>query len=258
MIDKQTNTRLKRFAQDARRYLIDQVNTKLSEVLALGSDAATYEKTKPLYNALLKEVLGVSGLGVSSEAALKPKTSHLTPNTYNLTPIAERVAYTWFNRLTALRYMDMKHFNPVGIISPQSGDTLPQILAEAKLGVIDSSLIDPSDRDRVLGLLSGTIASTYHKGDAQSEAYRILLLSACNHFGKQLPFLFKQIKDWMELLLPDDLLGEHGILAMIREVMTEDACQDVEVIGWLYQYYISEKKDEVFANVKKGKKVQSH
>lgn len=256
MIDKQTNTRLKRFAQEARRYLIDQVNTKLSEVLALGSDAATYEKTKPLYNALLKEVLGVRD-GESGEAALKPKTSHLTPNTYNLTPIAERVAYTWFNRLTALRYMDLKHFNPVGIISPQSGDTLPQILAEAKLGVIDSSLIDPSDRDRVLGLLSGTIASTYHKGDAQSEAYRILLLSACNHFGKQLPFLFKQIKDWMELLLPDDLLGEHGILAMIREVMTEDACQDVEVIGWLYQYYISEKKDEVFANVKKGKKVQS-
>ncbi|MDY0325139.1 MAG: BREX-1 system adenine-specific DNA-methyltransferase PglX [Candidatus Cloacimonadaceae bacterium] len=256
MIDKQTNTRLKRFAQDARRYLIDQVNTKLSEVLALGSDAATYEKTKPLYNALLKEVLGVRD-GESGEAALKPKTSHLTPNTYHLTPIAERVAYTWFNRLTALRYMDMKHFNPVGIISPQSGDTLPQILAEAKLGVIDSSLIDPSDRDRVLGLLSGTIASTYHKGDAQSEAYRILLLSACNHIGKSLPFLFKPIKDWMELLLPDDLLGEHGILAMIREVMTEDACQDVEVIGWLYQYYISEKKDEVFANVKKGKKVQS-
>ncbi len=261
MIDKQTNTRLKRFAQDARRYLIDQVNTKLSEVLAPDSDAATYEKTKPLYNALLKEVLGVSGLGVrdgeSGEAALKPKTSHLTPNTYNLTPIAERVAYTWFNRLTALRYMDLKHFNPVGIISPQSGDTLPQILAEAKLGVIDSSLIDPSDRDRALGLLSGTIASTYHKGDAQSEAYRILLLSACNQIGKSLPYLFKPIKDWMELLLPDDLLGEHGILAMIREVMTEDACQDVEVIGWLYQYYISEKKDEVFANVKKGKKVQS-
>lgn len=256
MIDKQTNTRLKRFAQEARRYLIDQVNTKLSEVLALGSDAATYEKTKPLYNALLKEVLGVRD-GESGEAALKPKTSHLTPNTYNLTPIAERVAYTWFNRLTALRYMDMKHFNPVGIISPQSGDTLPQILAEAKLGVIDSSLIDPSDRDRALGLLSGTIASTYHKGDAQSEAYRVLLLSACNQFGKSLPYLFKPIKDWMELLLPDDLLGEHGILAMIREVMTEDACQDVEVIGWLYQYYISEKKDEVFANVKKGKKVQS-
>ena len=243
MIDKQTNTRLKRFAKDARRYLIDQVNTKLSEVLAPDSDASTYDKTKPLYNALLTEIT---------------KTCHLlTPNTYDLNPIIERVAYTWFNRLTALRYMDLKHFNPVGIISPQSGDTLPQILAEAKLGVIDSSLIDPSDRDRVLGLLSGTIASTYHKGDPQSEAYRVLLLSVCNHFGRSLPFLFKQIKDWMELLLPDDLLGEHGILAMIREVMTEDACQDVEVIGWLYQYYISEKKDEVFANVKKGKKVQS-
>lgn len=250
MIDKQTNTRLKRFAQDARRYLIDQVNTKLSEVLAPDSDAATYDKTKPLYTGLLKEIEKVTG-------GRYHVSGGLSPDTCDLKPLAERVAYTWFNRLTALRYMDIKHFNPVGIISPQSGDTLPQILAEAKLGVIDSSLIDPSDRDRVLGLLSGTIASTYHKGDAQSEAYRVLLLSACNQIGKSLPFLFKPIKDWMELLLPDDLLGEHGILAMIREVMTKESCQDVEVIGWLYQYYISEKKDEVFANVKKGKKVQS-
>ena len=248
MIDKQTNTRLKRFAQEARRYLIDQVNTKLSEVLAPDSDAATYEKTKPLYNALLKEVTG----------GRSQVTGELKPDTCNLKPIAERVAYTWFNRLTALRYMDLKHFNPTGIISPQAGDSLPQILSEAKMGIIDASLINPEDRQRVLGLLSGTVESTYHKGDAQSEAYRILLLSACNHIGKSLPFLFKPIKDWMELLLPDDLLGDHGILAMIREVMTEEACQDVEVIGWLYQYYISEKKDEVFANVKKGKKVQSH
>ena len=248
MIDKQTNTRLKHFAQDARRYLIDQVNTKLREVLTSDSDASTYEKTKPLYNAFLKEVLN----------GRSQFTGELNLETCNLKPIAECVAYTWFNRLTALRYMDLKHFSPTGIISPLSGDTLPQILAEAKMGVIDSSLISQRDRNRVLGLLSGTINSTFHKGDAQSEAYRILLLSACNHFGKSLPFLFKPIKDWMELLLPDDLLSEHSILAMIREVMTMDSCQDVEVIGWLYQYYISEKKDEVFANVKKGKKVQSH
>lgn len=243
MIDKQTNTRLKRFAQEARRYLIDQVNTKLSEVLAPDSDASTYEKTKPLYNALLAEI--------------KKTCPHLTSETYDLKPIAERVAYTWFNRFTALRYMDCKHFSPVKIISPKGSDSLPQILADAKMGIIDATLIGSDDSQRVLGLLSGTLESTYHKGDAQSEAYRILLLGVCNHFGRHLPFLFKQIKDWMELLLPDDLLGEHGILAMIRVVMTEDACQDVEVIGWLYQYYISEKKDEVFANVKKGKKVQS-
>lgn len=246
MIDKQTNTRLKRFAQDARRYLIDQVNTKLSEVLAPDSDAATYEKTKPLYNGLLLEVKKVTG------------SESLPSEIDKLKPLAERVAYTWFNRLTALHYMDLKHFNPMGIVSPQAGDSLPQILSEAKMGIIDASLINPEDKQRVLGLLSGTLESTYHKGDAQSEAYRILLLGACNSIGKSLPFLFKPIKDWMELLLPDDLLGEHGILAMIREVMTEDACQDVEVIGWLYQYYISEKKDEVFANVKKGKKVQRH
>lgn len=247
MIDKQTNARLKNFAQEARRYLIDQVTTKLSEVLAPGSDASTYVGLKPLYNALLYEVTGVR----------QQITGDLKHETWNLEPLVEQVAYTWFNRLTAIRYMDLHHFNPVGIISPQDGDSLPQILAEAKMGLIDSTLINPEDKKRVLGLLSGTVESTYHKGDAQSEAYRILLIGACNSIGKSLPFLFKPIQDWMQLLLPDDLLGDHGILAMIREVMTPKACEDVEVIGWLYQYYISEKKDEVFAGVKKGKKIQS-
>jgi len=96
MIDKQTNTRLKRFAQEARRYLIDQVNTKLSEVLSPDSDAATYEKTNPLYSALLLEVKKITG------------NESLPLEIDKLKPLAEYVAYTWFNRLTALRYMDLK------------------------------------------------------------------------------------------------------------------------------------------------------
>jgi hypothetical protein len=70
-----------------------------------------------------------------------------------------------------------------------------------------------------------------------------------------MPFLFERIDDYTELLMPDDLLSGNSILAYTREAMTPDACEDVEVIGWLYQFYISEKKDEVFDGLKKNKKI---
>ncbi len=70
-----------------------------------------------------------------------------------------------------------------------------------------------------------------------------------------MPFLFEEIDDYTELLMPEDLLSQSSILAELRKVMTEDACQDVEIIGWLYQFYISEKKDQVFAGLKKNVKI---
>ena len=70
-----------------------------------------------------------------------------------------------------------------------------------------------------------------------------------------MPFLFEKIDDYTELLMPEDLLSPTSILARLREAMTEDACKDVEIIGWLYQFYISEKKDQVFAGLKKNQKI---
>jgi hypothetical protein len=91
--------------------------------------------------------------------------------------------------------------------------------------------------------------------DPQGEAYRLLLVSVCNHWNRAMPFLFQRIDDYTELLMPDDLLSGTSILAYTREAMTPDACRDVEVIGWLYQFYISEKKDEIFAGLKKNQKI---
>ena len=81
------------------------------------------------------------------------------------------------------------------------------------------------------------------------------MVAACNFWNKAMPFLFERIDDYTELLMPDDLLSGNSILAYTREAMTPDACEDVEVIGWLYQFYISEKKDEVFDGLKKNKKI---
>jgi hypothetical protein len=72
-----------------------------------------------------------------------------------------------------------------------------------------------------------------------------------------MPFMFERIADYTELLMPDDLLSANSILTATREAMTAEACQDVEVIGWLYQFYISEKKDQVFDALKKNKKIEA-
>jgi len=160
--------------------------------------------------------------------------------------VIEQVAYTWFNRFTALRFMDANDYTSVGIVSPADGQTRPEILSEAMAGNF------PEDApERVVALLDGRTPSS----DPQADAYRQLLVHACNQWHGPMPFLFEEIDDYSELLMPEDLLSQTSILAELRKVMTEDACLDVEIIGWLYQFYISEKKDQVFAGLKKNVKI---
>ncbi|ESQ75036.1 BREX-1 system adenine-specific DNA-methyltransferase PglX [Asticcacaulis sp. AC402] len=216
---------LKKFAQDARRQLIAQVGSKLAKVLAAGS-AARRESSEAV-KELEKEIARASE-----------------------DQVVERVAYTWFNRFTALRFMDANGYTGVKVVSPADGQTRPEILAEAVAGVIDDS-IPNSVRERVRGLLDGKISSP----DAQAEAYALLVVASCNQWHSTMPFLFEKIADYSELLMPDDLLSVDSVLTKMRATMTEDACQDVEIIGWLYQFYISEKKDQVFAGLKKNIKI---
>ncbi|WP_223427801.1 BREX-1 system adenine-specific DNA-methyltransferase PglX, partial [Tateyamaria pelophila] len=216
---------LKKFAQAARNLLIDQVTAKLDMVLA-DSSAARREFPQ----------------------AVKDLESQI--NRTDRTQVIEKVAYTWFNRFSALRFMDANNLTDIGVVSPADGQTRPEMLAEAAAGQIGDTV--PADvREAVTALLDGRRASS----DAQSEAYRLLLVAACNHWYKAMPFLFEKIADYTELLMPEDLLSQTSILAQMRTVMTTDACQDVEIIGWLYQFYISEKKDEVFAGLKKNQKI---
>ena len=139
----------------------------------------------------------------------------------------------------------------VWVVSPVAGQFQPEILAEAKAGHMDEGRVPDRIREQVRSLLDGRTPSA----DAQTEAYRLLIVAICNDLHKAMPFLFERIDDYTELLLPDDLLSNASILAYVREAMTPDVCEDVEVIGWLYQFYISEKKDEVFAGLKKNKKI---
>ncbi len=219
-------SKLKKFAQFARRALITQVSAKLESVVAENSAA---RREHP--DAMRKLEAAIAKDGKDQ--------------------VVERVAYTWFNRFSALRFMDVNELNPVRIVSPVAGQFQPEILAEAKAGHIDEGRVPDRIRDKVRSLLDGRTPSA----DAQTEAYRLLIVAMCNNLHKAMPFLFERIDDYTELLLPDDLLSNASILAYVREAMTPDVCEDVEVIGWLYQFYISEKKDEVFAGLKKNKKI---
>jgi len=216
---------LKRFAQSARIKLIDQIGAKLEKVLTTDS------------------------------VELREKAGHLKKlqeaiNKTSKSEVIDTVAYTWFNRFVALRFMDVNGYEPIGVsvVSPMEGGTLPAILQEAKQGNIPEELA--VQNQRIYDVLDGKIPST----DAQNEAYAALLVGACNHFSKTLPFLFEKIDDYAELLLPDDLISQFSILQDVRDGMTAEDCAEVEIIGWLYQFYISEKKDEVFASKSKVKK----
>ena len=212
---------LKKFAQAARNLAVDQVRSKLDIVI----DPASPARREHLQ--AMKEL----------DAAIARDGK---------AQVIEQVAYTWFNRFTALRFMDANGYTTVGVVSPAEGQTRPEILAEAMAGNLPEGA--PGS---IAALLDGRTPSS----DPQAEAYRLLLVHSCNQWHGPMPFLFEQIDDYTELLMPEDLLSQSSILAELREVMTEDACQDVEIIGWLYQFYISEKKDQVFAGLKKNQKI---
>lgn len=219
-------SKLKKFAQYARRALIEQVSAKLKLVLAEGSAARR-----------------------ESAAAVKKLEEQINRN--NKEQVIEKVAYIWFNRFCALRFMDVNRYTRIGVLSPVAGQFQPEALAEAKMGHIDEDMVPENTRQQIFALLGGKAPSH----DPQTEAYRLLVVATCNYYYKAMPYLFERIADYIELLMPDDLLSGNSILAYTRESMTPDVCSDVEVIGWLYQFYISEKKNEIFEGLKKNKKI---
>lgn len=219
---------LESFAKAARRELIVAVEARVSTVLAAGSVARS-ERAETV--RLLESEIAEHG------------REH----------VVDRVAYTWFNRLIALRFMDARGYTDAGVVSPASSQAhgQPEILADAKRGDIDIEVVtNAGAHEAIIGLLDGSRRST----DAEGEAYALLLTEYCRHWHKTMPFMFEAEGAYTELLVPTGLLADGAVLSRAREVLTEDVCDDVEVIGWLYQFYISERKDEVFAGFKKNKK----
>jgi hypothetical protein len=215
---------LKRFAREARIKLIDQVGRKLAFVLS---------NTDPVF--IDTNATQIQSLKNKIQAQGKEH-------------VIDTVAYTWFNRLMALRFMDANGYTSPKVVTPVVGKS-PEILQNALSGQIDENL--KINRQRLNDLLDGKLVIA----DAQTEAYKMLLIASCNQWHTAMPFMFERISDYTELLLPDDLLSENSIITDIRNGMSEDDCGQEELIGWLYQFYIADKKDDVFEGLKKNIKI---
>ena len=206
-----TNTSaLKTFAQETRKKLISLISTKMDFILT--QDTA--------------ELRGFESQIAKLKSAIASKGKEL---------VVEEVAYTWFNRVMALRYMDANGYTDLKVVTPGMGQMRPEILQEAMAGNIDGDLrvkVDDNPKEAVL--------------------YRRLLVAVCNQYGTSMPFLFEHICDYAEMLLPDDLLSDQSFVTDIRNGMTDEDCQNVEIMGWLYQFYITDRKDD--AEKKKSKK----
>lgn len=161
---------------------------------------------------------------------------------YGYDSVIEFVAYSWFNRLCAIRYMELKGFLEHGrrVLSSADGSAgIPQIVDDALN--IDSQDLPDLDKDKVRELKLA--------GDKDEELYRMLLVSQCHALHRAMPFLFEKVGDATELLLPDNLTKTDSLIRDLVSSIPEENWENIEIIGWLYQFYIAEKKDEVIGKV---------
>ncbi len=229
---------LKSFATWARSALIREVSARIAVVLA---PASSERVEQPDVVAALEKAIDTAGGGDIGRVA-----------------VVDKVAYTWFNRIIALRFMDANGYSGIGVVSPERGHAVgglsggqPEVLSAAKRGDIDTEVVT---NKRIAETITSLLNGTRRSHDAQGEAYALLLAAYCRHWNRAMPFMFEREGDYTELLIPANLLADDSVFTRAVAVLTEEACQDVEVIGWLYQFYISERKDEVFAGFKKNKK----
>ena len=186
----------------------------------------------------------VNGKVLSAEEMQQRRALIAQINEKGYQQVMEEVAYTWFNRFSALRFMEVNGYLPshVRVFTDENNAFKPQILAEAL-----HLELDKLDKNKVY---------TLKETERTEELYKYLLIVQCNALNSILPGMFQTIADYTELLLPDNLLREGSVIEQMISQIPEDNWQDaVQIIGWLYQYYNSEKKDDVFAALKKNVKI---
>ena len=223
---------IKKYAVWARKELISRVAQKAqqygiteTEMVDAGADS-------------------VNGKVLSAEEMQQRRALIAQINEKGYQQVMEEVAYTWFNRFSALRFMEVNGYLPshVRVFTDKNNAFKPQILAEAL-----HLELDKLDKDKVYAL---------KETEQIEELYKYLLIVQCNALNSILPGMFQTIADYTELLLPDNLLREGSVIEQMISQIPEDNWQDaVQIIGWLYQYYNSEKKDDVFAALKKNVKI---
>jgi|CXWL01.1.fsa_nt_gi type II restriction/modification system DNA methylase subunit YeeA len=222
-------SKLKTYAPQARRDFIQAVTDR----------AALYGLTDKKIEPVTEngDVAIIAGRAFPRTIAAKRKALEERIDHYGFAQTMDAIAYTWFNRLVAIRYMELHGYLDHGYRVLSHTDALksiPEILEQAEY--LD---LPGLDKDKVIELKL--------EGSKEAELYRMLLLAQCNALHKAMPFLFEWIGDETELLLPDNLLHTDSLIRKLVGEIDENDWQEVEILGWLYQFYISERKDEVMA-----------
>ncbi|SEI62691.1 Methyltransferase domain-containing protein [Alkalibacterium gilvum] len=230
-------TQLRKFAATARKKIEDAVKQKAY------SFGITKDEIKPLQELSDGLIINGTVMGEREQKQYNHLKNRILMEGYET--VMDEAAYTWFNRFVAMRYMEVNDSLPINmrILSSKNPDKRePDALTEIL------SLVDDLDlnRERVYQM----------KEDSQlNELYQYLLIKQSIKLGDILPNVFDPITDDLALLLPDNLLNENSIIRDIVTMVDEQDWTEVEIVGWLYQFYISDEKDEVFANLKKKKKI---
>jgi len=223
---------IKKYAVWARRELISRVTQKALQY------GITEKEMQPA------DASSVNGVVLSAKEKKQRQALIAKISAEGFEQVMEEVAYTWFNRFSALRFMEVNGYLPthVRVFTDEENNFKPQILAEAI-----NLEIDGLDMEKVYALKDA------NDNDA---LFKYLIITQCNALSAILPGMFQKIDDYTELLFPDNLLREgSAIEQMIAMIPEEDWLDAVQIIGWLYQYYNAEKKDDVFAALKKNVKI---
>lgn len=227
-------TAIKNFAVAARLTLIDAVTQRAYE----------YEVTENGKNNPDQTEAGGHALTPTERSQRRQLIDRIRLNGFAQT--MEEAAYTWFNRFIALRFIEVNGYLPtrIRVFTDENGTFKPEILAEASR--LD---FDGIDHDYIMELLDM---------QENDKLYKYLLIAQCNSLNIGLPEMFEKIGGWTELLFPNHLLRSDSVIAkMVSEISEDDWRDQVQIIGWLYQYYNTEPKDKVFADLKKNIKISA-
>lgn len=236
---------IKKFAQEARKVLLEGIDNKLG---LLGFDKQGYIAEEKMPVKGTDHIVFMSK--VITDMTFYEKWMSLRERIIEkgIKEVKEEAAYTWFNRFVAIRIMVKNGFTEPVLEYQSASLRLPRIVADARRGIY--APMSESDRAYLMELLDNDALIT--------EQFTLLIINYC-HRNPILSACFGSMDDYTELLLPVNILAEGGFVDMLNhtEFITEDDYRQSELIGWLYQFYISEKKDEVFASFKNKKKAEA-
>jgi type II restriction/modification system DNA methylase subunit YeeA len=229
-------TKLKAYAPKARREFIQAVTDRAAYY------GLTQNKIEPVVEQGDVAIIG----GQAFPRIIADKRYRLEERIRHqgFDQVMEAMAYTWFNRFVAIRYMELHGYLDHGyrVLGHSEGKALPEIVEHAEH--VD---LPGLDREKVIELKI--------EGTREAELYGMLLMAQCNALHQAMPFLFEKIDDETELLLPENLLHSDSLIRKLVNEIPEEEWKDIEIIGWLYQFYISEKKDQVIGKVVKSEDI---